>query len=412
MKLLSHRQSDQIAKSYRNAYGLDASMLAGDGRLVPPPAGAAFLNLPLLMHARRDALQESVRWGEPYLYFPAPGLMSWVVPLVNGHEMVGGLSGGEVIPDAAPERQATCRYLSDAGARRQDVEGWLRNVPLWPQRRTREAAEALFRDAYLITGFKPELLRHHRDNALQQRQIAETIHEMKEGAVPPPLAMLHEEQMLLSLVRVGDLTGARRVLNDMLARIFLYSPRMPLVQARVIEMLGYLVRAAVEDNPMLEPLLERHLGWIEKIVATREFEPLCMLIRGVLDDFMDVVRRQGFNRSSRHVRTVLDHLAQQYAKPVTLDALAKLTGLNRFHLSRLVKATTGKSIPQHLRTLRIQAACRLLENGDTESGDIAYTLGFSDQSYFIKQFREVTGTTPKRYRAGLAPAAPPRPVPA
>jgi len=399
---LSQRQLLQITRGYRRAFGLTPRLLNSAGELTAPPGNAAFLNLPLLARARRDALEESLRWGEPYLYVPAPGLLSWVVPVVAGERCLGGLSGGEVVPEAAPERQATLRYLADAGAPRAAATAWLREVPVWPQGRTREAAEALFKDLYLVTGFTPELLRRNRESARQQRQIAEVIHEEKLGDhTPRPLELLQEEHMLLSLARVGDLAGARRVLNDMLARIFLYSPRMPLIQARVIEMLGYLVRAAVEDNPMLEPLLERHLRWIETIVDTREFEPLCMRIRGILDDFMEGIRVQGFNRSNRHVQAVLDHLAQHYTRPVSLDALAKLAGVNRFHLSRLVKAATGRSIPQHLRSLRIQAACRKLEESTADGGEIACALGFTDQSYFIKQFREVTGTTPRRYRAGM-----------
>lgn len=408
MEKLSQRQWRTLSRDYRKEWGLELRELVGGGELAALPADAAFLNLPLLSHARQDALQESVRWGEPYLFFLAPGLMSWVVPLVDGETLRGGLSGGEVIPDTdAAEAPVTVNYLVDAGAARKAAQAWLRGVPAWPQSRPREAAESLFRAAYQVTGFEPERLRRNRENALQQRQIAEAIHEKKAEATTRHPRMLHDEQMLLSLLRVGDLPGARRVLNDMLAGIFLYSPRMPLIQARVIEMLGYLVRAAVEDNPMLEPLLERHLRWIEKIVGAREFEPFCELIRGILDEFMNLIRVQGFNRSNRHVQLVLDHLARHHTGTVPLDELAKLTGLNRYHVSRLVKATTGKSIPQHLRALRIQAACRLLETTGTAYGEIAFALGFSDQSYFIKQFREVTGVTPARYRAAglrFAPA--------
>ncbi len=405
MEKLSQHAFRLLVRRCRSAGGLAPRELTVAGELTTPPKDAAFLNLPLLTHTRRDALGESVRWGEPYVFFLAPGLMSWVVPVMTGDRLLGGLSGGEIIPDTDPgERRATVNYLVDAGAPRAAADAWLRQVPAWSQTRTREAAEFLFRETYQVTGLNPELLHRNRDNALQQRQIAEAIQEKKDGAGGARLpGMLHGEQMLLSLVRVGDLPGARRVLNEMLAGIFLYSPRMPLIQARVIEMLGYLVRAAVEDNPMLEPLLERHLAWIEQIVATRDFEPLCERVRNVLDEFMDAIRVQGFNRSNRHVRQVLDHLAAHYRESVTLDELAKVTGLTRFHLSRLVKAVTGRSIPQHLRGLRIQAACRLLEDGRKGFGEIAFTLGFCDQSYFIRQFREVKGVTPAKYRASLQP---------
>jgi len=34
-----------------------------------------------------------------------------------------------------------------------------------------------------------------------------------------------------------------------------------------------------------------------------------------------------------------------------------------------------------------------------EIADIAYRLGFRDQSHFTARFRKITGATPKRWRA-------------
>jgi AraC-like DNA-binding protein len=67
-------------------------------------------------------------------------------------------------------------------------------------------------------------------------------------------------------------------------------------------------------------------------------------------------------------------------------------------VARLVKRSTGKTVTQHIRTLRVNRACEWLESSERSYAEIAYDLGFADQSYFIKQFREVTGTTPARYR--------------
>ena len=45
-----------------------------------------------------------------------------------------------------------------------------------------------------------------------------------------------------------------------------------------------------------------------------------------------------------------------------------------------------------------QEAQRLLEQTAMPCAHIAYETGFSDQSYFTKQFRALTGTTPARHR--------------
>jgi len=48
--------------------------------------------------------------------------------------------------------------------------------------------------------------------------------------------------------------------------------------------------------------------------------------------------------------------------------------------------------------MRIQEAQRLLEQSDLACTEIAYEVGFGDQSYFTKQFRQITGTTPAKHR--------------
>ena len=66
--------------------------------------------------------------------------------------------------------------------------------------------------------------------------------------------------------------------------------------------------------------------------------------------------------------------------------------------SHLVKDYTGSTVLQHLQQIRIQQARHLLERTDLSCTEVAYEVGYGDQSYFIKHFRRLTGTTPARYR--------------
>jgi len=358
-------------------------------------------HLPVLARARADGIQQGVRWGDPYVFFLAPGVVTWMVPLVDGRKTLGGVTGGEVMAgEEDVERLRAVNYFVEAGCARGAAERYLSRLPAWPQSRTREAAASLFELVYQVTPYVPSLLTRNRENALQQRQIAEAIQAGKSaGQRRYPI---REEQMLLSLMRVGDRNGARSMLNDMLAAMFLYSPNLVLIRARSVEMMGFLVRAAIEDNPQQEPLMERHQEWTGRIVESRTFEALCEVLRHALDDFMDAIFMQGYNRSSAHVRRILSLIGERFTTPLRLADIAAEVGLSRFHVARLVKRSTGKTVTQQIRALRVNRACELLETTDKPYAEIAYELGFADQSYFIKQFREMTGTTPGRYRTRRA----------
>ena len=396
---------DELARACRAQYGLAPDFATADGRL-PAAAAADVCNAAVLRQARRHALAEAVRWGEPYVFFLAPGLVSWMAAVMDGERLLGGVVGGEVTPAEDPaDVRAAVAYLVGAGCRRRQAGAYVRGRPSWPQARTRAAADFLQQAVYRFSGFDAACLTRNRDNALQQRQIAETIHEWKRGrpAAPP----FHEERLLPALIRVGDRAGARSLLNRLLADMLLDSTRTAVLQARAIELIGFLVRAAIEDNPLLDSLLAQHRRWVEEIFAAADFERLCEALRRVLDAFMDAIELQGFNREDRRVRAALDYLAAHLGAPVALAEVGRAVGLSGYRLAHLVKAHTGRTLMQHLRRLRVERARRTLEQTDGDLADLAASLGYADQSHFIRQFRQLVGVTPARYRRLRRSPAPP-----
>ncbi|MEA2067594.1 MAG: helix-turn-helix domain-containing protein [Verrucomicrobiota bacterium] len=397
MSILSKRLFDSVAKDYRKTYGLKVALSDCEGRVAMPDAPDPVENLPSLCHLRWHNLSEAVRWGEPQVFFAAPGVMSWIVPLVDRTELKGGLCGGYILLEDDPQSiNASVNYFVGEGGKRKDALEFVQRLELFEQEHVRAAADHLYKLFYQYSGWNPLSLKRNRDQMQQQRQIAEEIHQRKvEQDRAYPYA---DERILLSLIRVGDRAGARKMFNRMLAAMFLYSPKPVVVRARAIEMMGYLVRTAVEDSPLAEPLLERHMKWIEQIVETQDFDDLCNVLRDTLDDFMNSIFLQGVNPVSPAVGKALDYIAANYTEPIALEEIAAAAGLSTFRIAHLLKEATGKTALQNVHYLRIQEARRLLETSDMSCTDVAYETGFGDQSYFIKQFRKWMGITPAKYR--------------
>lgn len=397
MTILSTRIWQSITRQYRAQHGLRPELVDTSGRNLSCKRSDCPCNLPAFRQIRRDALSQGVRWGEPYTFFLAPGLMSWMVPIMDGSRCIGGAQGPEIIPlSSLDDKAATINHLAASGASRKQAAAYTERRPTLAQTEAPKAAWHLYRLVYEISHLSPSLLTQNREDAQQQRQIAEAIHEQKE--MPGQAYPVHDERILLSQLRAGDRSGARGTLNRVLAAMFLYSPRLPLIRARAIEMLGYLVRAAIEDNPVHDPLMQKHQDWIEEILGAEAFEDLARSMRRILDEFMDAIFLHGYNRSSIQVRKILEFISTHYTEQIALEDIGTATGLSHFYVARLVKQHTGKTVTQHLRTLRIQRAAHLLEQSSMSCGEIAYELGFSDQSYFIRLFREMMGTTPLQYR--------------
>lgn len=107
---------------------------------------------------------------------------------------------------------------------------------------------------------------------------------------------------------------------------------------------------------------------------------------------------QTANSRDPRLNKAYHHIQNQYDRKLSLSALADMAGLSRNHFLRCFKDAYGTSPKQLQIQLRIDHASRYLLETDMSILDISTKLGYEDQFSFSRQFREVTGVSPSRFR--------------
>ena len=79
---------------------------------------------------------------------------------------------------------------------------------------------------------------------------------------------------------------------------------------------------------------------------------------------------------------------------LSVETIGAELGLSRVQLYRKVKALTGQSPVELLRTARLQKGRELLQTTDKNVSEIAYEVGFTAPSYFTKCFKDEFGISP------------------
>ncbi len=110
-------------------------------------------------------------------------------------------------------------------------------------------------------------------------------------------------------------------------------------------------------------------------------------------------------RARRHralTRAALELLAVRFREPLELADLAALLDVSVFHLCRVFRATTGMSLHEQRRSLRVRAALRLLPDGDLTLYDITAATGFTDRTQLTRAFQRELGEAPTAWRRRVA----------
>ncbi len=97
---------------------------------------------------------------------------------------------------------------------------------------------------------------------------------------------------------------------------------------------------------------------------------------------------------------VKKYIEEYYAEKITLEDLAAMAHYSAGHLNALFAELFGVSVYQYLSRVRIQAAMKLLQNGNMLVKDVAIATGFTDQLYFSRYFKKFTGKTPAEFAGG------------
>lgn len=99
------------------------------------------------------------------------------------------------------------------------------------------------------------------------------------------------------------------------------------------------------------------------------------------------------------IQSVLEYIEAHYAEEINLENLcAAAGGLSEQYLCRLFKSTTGQRPIEYILRKRIDTARAYLDKTDLPISDIAAMCGFHNTSYFYRNFKKFTGTSPLTYR--------------
>lgn len=119
---------------------------------------------------------------------------------------------------------------------------------------------------------------------------------------------------------------------------------------------------------------------------------------GIAGAMYRIEHQQQLTQYLRELLPVAQHIEKHYAESISMPEMAQIAGLSSTHFNRRFRQLLRVTPTDYLRSVRVQAAQRLLATTSHTLAEIAVEVGYTDQSHLTRRFREVTGLTPAVWR--------------
>lgn len=87
------------------------------------------------------------------------------------------------------------------------------------------------------------------------------------------------------------------------------------------------------------------------------------------------------------LKNIVDYIEMHIKDDISLEDMSKTAALSKYHLDRVFKLLTDKSLIDYVRSRKLSSSVELLLNSDLSVLDIALEYNFHHEQSYIRSFR-------------------------
>ena len=244
-----------------------------------------------------------------------------------------------------------------------------------------------------VSGF-PVSAAERREQQSTLHNIMYSLSETDKAAYP-----IETEAQLQKYISQGDKARSQEMLNTLLGAIYFQSDGdFKVIKARAIELLVLLSRASIQGGAQVNEIFWLNNEYIQQIQDIDRMDDLNVWLTDIMHRLVSYVFDFESVKHSDVIFKAVEYIKAHLTEKITLNDVADYVYLSKSYLSRIFKQEMNCSLTTYISRLRIEKARELLLDNRINIVDIAYMIGFEDQSYFTKVFKQITGVSPGKYR--------------
>lgn len=218
---------------------------------------------------------------------------------------------------------------------------------------------------------------------------------------------LEIEQKLINMIRIGDLYGSSRVVEEIFARNF-KAAVLPVEVGKclIYNLLSTMMKAMSEINIIVRNDFFEDLSLIEKLLRQ---DSISEIKEGVLaaltvcceyaEQWHEEQQKNRLKQEDIQLAKKVQYYVNENYRDVNLSitTIAQHFEVNPVYLSRVFLEHTGEGLLDYMNKLRIAKAKQLL-NQMNNLDEVALAVGYSNTRTFSRAFKKIEGVTPGKYK--------------
>ena len=317
---------------------------------------------------------ESARWDNKYIYYCPSGYIFIAVPILEEADVINeAIITGPLLMGDIEELEDTCGLVHFETTEVNDIAEILSAV-FAP--RIKSVSQAEFSSDLLNDIYAQLEVIHNKENY--------------------PINL--EYDLKTSIVE-GDSAKAKELINKILGQIFFHScGDCKTIKTRILELVVLLSRSAIDGGANVEEIFMLNNNYIQEVEKCTSLDKLSFWLNSIINRFVSYVFEFNDAKHTDIIFKTTAYIKNNYMKKISLDDIADHVYLSKSYLSKVFKEEMNITLSSYINKIRIEKSKVLLHDSSLALADVANLVGFVDQSYFNKVFRNVTGISPGKYR--------------
>ena len=208
------------------------------------------------------------------------------------------------------------------------------------------------------------------------------------------LSYLEDEYKIYNLLTAGKYDEAKMLLIGSMNSVEEHYIDVDILRIRLAGFKNILIEALntiLRNDPVNLKVL------VKTVIKSRNFPQLITISESVFDKLSELSPDKS---RSRIVESAKKFIESSYSdKDISVADIAEKLGITSQHLSKIFKEINGTGVLQYINSCRIEEAKKILLNEhDISIKDTAGIIGYYNEITFIRNFKNITGLSPGKYR--------------